>query len=176
MVTGGSSLATGRLTFRRAGITDVAPLLRLVGDAIEQGCSGHYGPRERRAVFLSYAQSLFVDVVSSIDVVVAEVEGRLVGLAELDRRRARLRALFVAAEVQGQGLGQRLLAAIETMAIRAGLRELRGSMSLNAEPFYARAGFVREGGVSVSWLGDTRVRVVPMRKRLARGVVSSRRP
>jgi GNAT superfamily N-acetyltransferase len=135
-----------RLSVRRARFEDGAALLRLIEGALEAGCRAHYSPPQRRAVFLTYAESLFVDLISGVDTMVAEGPGGLVGLAQLDPGPARLRALFVAATEQGHGLGRALLACTERLARARGLTRLHGAMSLNAVPFYARCGYQPCGG------------------------------
>jgi GNAT superfamily N-acetyltransferase len=162
------------LGVRRASFEEVPSLLALVQGAIERGCAAAYGPAQRRAVLLSYATSLFVDVLGPYETLVAERAGALVGLAQLDAARARLRALFVAAEAQGGGIGRALLEAVEGRAARAGLGVLRGAMSLNAVPFYTRAGFVALAGPQPSFPAGPAgpsVPIVPMEKRLPRGLL-----
>jgi putative acetyltransferase len=140
------------LSMRRAGFQDVNALLRLIDAAVEHGCREHYSPAQRRAVFLTYAESLFVDVLGPYDTIIAErqpndVEDiQIVGAAQLDPAGGRLRALFVAPALQGQGLGRVLLSGVERLARARGLRFLEGAMSLNAVPFYRRAGFQARRG------------------------------
>jgi N-acetylglutamate synthase-like GNAT family acetyltransferase len=126
---------------RRASFEDVASLLRLIERAIEDGCARHYRPAQRRAVFLSYAQCLFVDVMGPAETYVAEVEGAMVGLAQLQPGQGRLSALFVDGAGQNQGYGRALLARIEARAVEMRLRRIHGAMSLNAVAFYTRAGY-----------------------------------
>jgi putative acetyltransferase len=163
-VTAGSTLSTLRL--RRARFEDVPALLRLIAGAIERGCRDHYDPLQRRAVFLGYAGSLFVDVIGPFDTVVVEQRAELAGVAQLDPSDGRLRALFVAADRQGSGLGKALLATAERLALAHGLTQIHGAMSLNAVPFYARAGFERGPGPRRLFGGGPHVPVVPMRKPL----------
>ena len=99
-------------------------------------------PRQRRAVFLVYASNMFVDAVGPFQTVAAEIGGELAAVAQLDVAGGALRALFVDAAAQGQGVGRATLAAVEARAQAAGCARLRGAMSLNAVPFYARAGFL----------------------------------
>jgi GNAT superfamily N-acetyltransferase len=141
-------------------------LLRLIAGAIERGCRRHYDPVQRRAVFLGYAGSLFVDVIGPYDTVVAESGGRLAGVAQIDPAEGRLRALFVAPELQGEGLGRTLLAAAERLARAHGLTQLHGAMALNAVPFYAAAGFERYVGHERLMSAGSYVPVVPMWKSL----------
>lgn len=164
------------LSLRRAGFEDVSALLRLIEAAVEHGCRDHYSSAQRRAVFLTYAESLFVDVLAPFDTIVAEREGRIVGLAQLDGAggrdsrdpgTGRLRALFVAPELQGQGLGRMLLTGVERLARARGLRALEGAMSLNAVPFYRHAGFQSHRGAQQLIRAGVVVPILDMHKPLA---------
>jgi GNAT superfamily N-acetyltransferase len=154
------------LSLRAARFEDVPALLQLIEGAIEHGCGEHYDRVQRRAVYLGYASSLFVDALGPFRTVVAEVEGRLAAVAQLDVDAGALRALFVDADVQGQGLGRAVLAAVEARARAAGCTRLRGAMSLNAVPFYAGAGFLPCGGPTRLRSAGVRVPVVWMEKSL----------
>ena len=68
-----------RVSIRRASFLDVSTLLAIIEGAIEHGCRTHYEPVQRRAVYLSYALNLFVDVVSAHETLVIEEGG--VGMA-----------------------------------------------------------------------------------------------
>jgi putative acetyltransferase len=129
------------LSLRSARFEDVSALLLLIEGAIARGCRDHYDRAQRRAVYLGYASNLFVDALGPFVTLVAEIGGRPAAVAQLDVAAGALRALFVDEALQGQGLGRALLAAVEARARAAGCRRLRGAMSLNAVPFYARAGF-----------------------------------
>src|SRR3954464_5986041 len=99
------------LLVRTPRFEDVPALLRLIERAIERGCRDHYGPAQRRAVYLVYASNLFLDAISSFQTLAADVDGKLAGVAQLDLAAGALRALFVDAPSQGQGVGRALLSA-----------------------------------------------------------------
>jgi GNAT superfamily N-acetyltransferase len=134
------------LSMRFARFEDVSGILRLIERALEYGCRDDYDERQRRQVFLEYASSLFLEALGPFETLVAEIGGRLVGVAQLDPRIGLLRALFVDAGFQGQGVGRALLAAIEARARAARCKRLYGAMSLNAVGFYGRVGFRARGG------------------------------
>jgi putative acetyltransferase len=155
------------LSTRAARFEDVAGILRLIERAIEHGCREHYDEAQRRAVYLGYASSMFVDAVSPLETTAAEINGQLAAVAQLDTGVGALRALFVDAPFQGQGLGGALLAAVEARARAAGCARLGGAMSLNAVPFYARAGFHAAPGPDRLMTAGIRVPVVRMVKLLS---------
>jgi GNAT superfamily N-acetyltransferase len=126
---------------KRAAFVDVPEILRLIQRALERGSRQDYRPAQRRAIHMSYAMAMFVDVIGTFETVVAESGGALVGMAQLDPGNGRLRALFVDGPVQGQGIGRLLLAHVESIARREGCRRIHGAMSRNAVAFYAAAGF-----------------------------------
>jgi N-acetylglutamate synthase-like GNAT family acetyltransferase len=158
------STEAARLCLRRARFEDVPAVLRLIQEAVDHGCREHYSPVQRRAVFLTYAESLFVDVIQPFDTVVAEREGPILAVAQLDPSAGRLRALFVAAQLQGRGLGRVLLSAVERLARAHGLHTIEGAMSLNAVPFYRRAGFEARRGPDQLVRAGIVVPIVNMRK------------
>ena len=160
------SAAAAPLCLRRARFEDVPAILRLIDAAVEHGCREHYTPAQRRAVFLTYAESLFIDVIQPYDTILAERERRPLGVAQLDPAMGRLRALFVAPALQGQGLGGVLLTAVERLARAHGVREIDGAMSLNAVPFYRRAGFQPRRSPEHLVRGGVIVPVVNMKKTL----------
>jgi len=165
----GPSLALRALRFE-----EVADVLRLVNRSVEHGCRTHYDPHQRRAVYAAYATHLFVETLGPLETVVAERAGRLVGMAQLDPREGRLRALFVDGPNQGQGVGQLLLAEVERRARESRVGILHGAMALNAVPFYTRAGF-RPAAERVSLRSSTvAIPVLPMEKALARIVAAGR--
>jgi len=156
--------AAPALSVRAARFEDVAALLRLIEGAIEHGCRDCYDGRQRRAVYLGYASNLFVDALGPYQTLVAEVGGQLAAVAQVDVAGGVLRALFVDADIQGQGVGRALLAAVEARARAAGCARLRGAMSLNAVPFYARAGYLPARGPARLLSAGLRVPVTWMEK------------
>ena len=134
------------MSIRFARFEDVSGILRLIERAIEHGCRDDYDERQRRSVFVGYASSLFIEALGPFETLVAEIGGRLVGATQLDPRKGLLRALFVDAGFQGQGVGHALLSAIESRARAAHCERLCGAMSLNAVEFYRRAGYRARGG------------------------------
>jgi putative acetyltransferase len=151
---------------RAARFEDVPRLLQLIEGAIAHGSRRHYDQLQRRAVYLGYASSLFVDALGPFETIVAELDGRLAGVAQLDGAAGVLRALFIDADLQGRGLGRALLAAVEARARAAGSSRLGGAMSLNAVPFYTRAGFVARDRAARLRSGGVLVPVVWMEKSL----------
>ncbi len=133
------------MSMRFSRFEDVSGILRLIERALEQGCREDYDERQRRAIYLAYASSMFIEALGPHKTLVAELGGQLLGVAQIDPRIGWLRALFVDAGSQRQGLGRALLGAGEALARAAGCTRIYGAMSLNAVEFYRRAGFRARG-------------------------------
>ena len=133
------------VSIRSARFEDVSGILRLIERAIEHGCRAHYDERQRRSVYVGYASSFFIEALGPFKTSVAEIDERLIGAAQIDPRVGLLRALFVDPAFQQRGVGGALLAAVESRARAARCERIFGAMSLNAVPFYRRAGFRAQG-------------------------------
>jgi GNAT superfamily N-acetyltransferase len=154
---------------RTVRFDELAEVLRLIRRAIEHGCRDHYDSLQRDAVYLSYASTLFGEALAPhVTIAVDGAGGEIVAVAQLDPSAARLRALFVEGDRQQRGLGSALLADVEARALAHGCVSLNGAMSLNAVPFYARAGFRRFAGPERLTTAGVHVPVVRMRKDLRR--------
>ncbi len=156
------------MSIRFARFEDVSGILRLIERALEHGCRDDYDERQRRSVYVGYASTMFIEALGPFETLVAEIGGRLVGATQIDPRTGVLRALFVDAGFQGQGVGRALLTAIESRARAAHCQRLWGAMSLNAVGFYRRAGFCAQGGPEGLRGTPTRVPVLWMEKLLGK--------
>ena len=82
-------------------------------------------------------------------VLARDAAGHVVGFGSIIPAARQLRALYVAPEHGRCGVGAMILARLEAMAAGLGLPELRMDASLNAEAFYRRHGFARQGRASM---------------------------
>ncbi len=155
---------TSSIALRPIRFEEVSAILDLIQRAIGRGCREHYDPAQRNAVFLTYARGLFAEALGPFESIAAVQQDVLVGFAQSDSATDRLRALFVDGDVQHRGVGSLLLAEIERRARRRGGKRLCGAMSLNAVPFYARAGFRALSGIERLASAGISVPVVRMEK------------
>ncbi|XYJ09677.1 GNAT family N-acetyltransferase [Telluria sp. B2] len=137
---------THAITLRAASPDDLPVLWELRTRAVAHGCAAHY-PESVLATWLATPAPASLPRLLSTGGGVAALEaGRMLGYAVLDAASGEVDAVFVEPAAQGRGVGAMLLEALEQMALRAGRERLFLSASLNAVPFYRRAGFqaVRE--------------------------------
>jgi putative acetyltransferase len=96
--------------------------------------------------------------------IVADMEGRLVGIGCIVVQNNELRACYVAPTASRQGIGSALLLELERAAREQGATFLKADSSLTAEPFYKSEGYkVCERGQHVLHNGQ-RMACIKMRK------------
>jgi putative acetyltransferase len=129
------------LTIRRARQEDKEAIWRVHGGAIRDSCAGHY-PREVIEMWAGRLRAeKYAEAIDRCEFFVAEEGGVVVGFGELGPEAGAIQGLYVSPDVSGRGVGRKLLATLEERARACGLKSLRLTSSLNAVPFYERAGF-----------------------------------
>ena len=99
---------------------------------------------------------------------IAEIEGRSVGIGALVVDRSELRACYVVPGATRRGIGTALVAEIERLARERGLGYLRLESSVTAESFYARLGYAVEEMRELMLRPDLGMAAVTMRKQFRR--------
>jgi GNAT superfamily N-acetyltransferase len=127
---------------RRAEQADLAAMWALRTRAVRVSCASHYAPDLIDAWCATPAPERLPALVEAGGALLAEEDGRMLGYAILDLDSGEVDAVFVEPGQQGRGIARDLMAALEALAMERGLPRLFLSASLNAEPFYQRAGFV----------------------------------
>ena len=131
-------------TIREALRDDAAEISRVVLSALHESNARDYAPETIARVARGFAPDGIAAQIAERQVFVAMEAGRLVGTASRDG--AVVRAVFVAPDAQGGGIGRALMAAVERAAEAAGVATLTLQSSLTATGFYDRLGYrsVRE--------------------------------
>jgi GNAT superfamily N-acetyltransferase len=111
-------------------------------------------------------QEAIARAIRSEAVLVAEVEGEIVGV--LRGRRERLASLFVRGDHHRQGIGRRLVERFEQVCREQGVTVIRVASTHYAVPFYLKMGYRRSTGVRAGWSFEGRgLTYQPMKKILA---------
>lgn len=126
---------------RRATAADAAAMWTLRQDAIRQTCRGRYPDEMLERWASSPLPETFPTNIDKGYFLVGVAATRIAGFAALNVGNAEVDAVFVAPDQGRRGLGRLLLAELEAEAIRAGLRTLGLSASLNAVAFYRATGY-----------------------------------
>ena len=130
------------IAFRQARLGDIALLWELRTRAVAHNCPGHYTPDVLAAWLASPPPASLARHIEHGGGLVAVDDGTIVGYAVLDLLTGEVDAAFVEPACQGRGIGRVLLDTLEANARAGGIERLYLSASLNALPFYERAGFV----------------------------------
>ncbi|MEW6021029.1 MAG: GNAT family N-acetyltransferase [Pseudomonadota bacterium] len=129
------------IALRPARGDEIAALWALRTRAVAHGCAGHYAQDVLDVWLASPAPDSLSHLIAAGGTTVAEEAGRMLGYAAVDLVGGEVDAVFVEPDEHGRGIGAMLLAASEDMARALGGKRLYLSASLNAVPFYQRAGF-----------------------------------
>lgn len=143
MIAGSPAGADGadRLTIRSFEPADGPAAAQLFFEAVRRGAASAYSAEERRAWAPAPPEvAAFTARIGRGEAFVAEQYDILKGFMTLDFDGG-IDLAFVHPEAMGQGVGGRLLVALEAAARARGLQRLHTQASLIAEPFFSRHGF-----------------------------------
>lgn len=99
--------------------------------------------------------------------IVAELDGFVVGFGEIAPRNSELRAVYVLPTTGRMGVGKKLLHHLEDLARSLGVDSLWLDSSLTAEPFYAAHGYESTGRGIHELRSGRKMTCVKMGKRLS---------
>jgi len=129
------------LALRLARPDDMPALCRIFHDAIHIGAAMHYDAVQRAAWCPARPEpAAWAERMAGQSVTVAVLEDRVAGFMTL-RDDGYIDLAFVAPDSAGQGIGTRLLRAVEAEAQARGLTPLTTQASLVARPLFAGCGW-----------------------------------
>ncbi|MBR0839493.1 GNAT family N-acetyltransferase [Bradyrhizobium liaoningense] len=138
-------------TIRPAHEDDADDISAVILRALRETNAKDYTAEIIERVERSFSPDAVRQLIGTRTVFVAAFGSRLVGTASLDG--SVVRTVFVAPDVQAQGIGKLLMAEIERTARERSIPSLTVPSSVTAEAFYARLGFE---AVRDSYYGDER--------------------
>lgn len=138
-------------TIRPALDDDAADISAVILRALRETNAKDYTDEIIARVEQSFSPDAVRQLIANRTAFVATIGSRIVGTARLDG--SVVRTVFVAPDLQAQGVGKLLMAEIERVARERNIASLTVPSSVTAETFYARLGFkpVRD-----SYHGDER--------------------
>lgn len=126
-------------TIRPALDDDAADISTVILRALRETNAKDYTDEIIARIERSFSPDAVRQLIAQRTVFIASIGSRVVGTASLDRNV--VRTVFVAPEVQGRGIGTRLMTEIERTARERSVASLTVFSSITAEAFYAWLGF-----------------------------------
>ncbi|SFB07489.1 Acetyltransferase (GNAT) domain-containing protein [Collimonas sp. OK607] len=127
---------------RLAKISDAPEILQTRIAAIRAQASLHYPAAEIEDWCSSRTAETYHTAIERKIVLVEDVNESVVAFGQLNPETAFIEAVYVSPPHSRQGIGLKILRALEAMAARRGITALTLEASLNAVEFYRRAGYV----------------------------------
>ncbi len=155
------------LNIRRARREDCQTIASVHAAAVGGISTSFYTPEEIRAWAVPKKPESYEESIGTKEFFVAETGGAIVGFGVLNRESAEVEALYVSPETGRRGIGLEVLRKLEERARVNGLRVLRLNASLNAVPFYERAGYVAQERSKYRLATGVEIACVPMLKTMA---------
>lgn len=156
------------LNIRRAQKEDCQSIASVHVAAVTAIHTTLYTPEEIQAWAVPKNLESYEESVRRKEFFVAEEDSVIVGFGVLNRESAEIEAVYVSPEKGSRGLGLQVLRKLEETALSLGLREVTLNASLNAAPFYTKAGYVGQERSRYRLSTGVEIACIPMRKVLGR--------
>jgi putative acetyltransferase len=130
------------MEIRRATTRDIEALWGVRTAAIEGIPNKYYTNTEIATWAKTYKPNDFDRIIQKLFWYVAEVDGLIVGSGFLDKNTGEIGGIFVHPKFQRKNIGGKILKRLETVAKEQNINLLHLDATLNAEDFYAAAGYV----------------------------------
>ena len=124
---------------RNATNADAPAISRTILNALRASNVKDYSAEIIEQVAQSFSPPAILHLLTKRQVLVATAGSHIVATASLDHDI--VRSVFVDPRYQGKGIGRQLMERLQSLAINAGLNQLRVPSSVTAEGFYASLGF-----------------------------------
>jgi len=130
---------------------DAGDISAIISRALREANAEDYTKEIIERIERNFGPSAIIQLIDKRTVFVATINDRVVGTASLDG--AAVQTIVVNPNVQGEGIGKRLMAQIERTARERGISVLTLASSITAVSFYTQVGF---RAVRDSYYGDER--------------------
>lgn len=129
------------VSIRHANSSDNVAISAVQIASIRELCRSHYDPADLEVWAERRTPEFFSRVLESQELFVAEREGRVVGWGQLDLETGTVHSIYVAPEAAGHGVGSKLIAHLEAIAVQHGWKNLHLIATLNAIAFCEKMGY-----------------------------------
>ena len=152
------------ISIRGARVEDASSIAQVHVASVEGIDTSLYTPEEIESWSRPRTIANYEELIRSREFLVAEAEDGIVGFGVLNPSNSVIEAVYVDPAGSGRGIGMDLMRKLEARAISLGLTQLQLSASLNAVPFYRKAGYVGEAQQKYKLQTGVEIACVPMSK------------
>ena len=152
------------LSIRSARIEDAQSISRVHVASVEAIDTSLYTAEELESWSKPRPIANYEELICSREFLVAEIENGIVGFGVLNKSSSIIEAVYVSPAATGRGIGMELMHKLEERAATLGLKQLHLNASLNAVPFYRKAGYVGEAQQKYKLQTGVEIACVPMSK------------
>jgi putative acetyltransferase len=156
------------LNIRRARPEDCQSIGSVHAAAVGGIRTALYTPEEIQAWAVPRQPESYEESIRSKEFFVAEEGSVIVGFGVLNQESAEVEAVYVIPGVGRRGIGLEVMRQLEERARALGLEVLRLNASLNAVPFYEKAGYLAQERSKHRLLTGVEIACVPMVKSMPR--------
>ena len=153
------------INIRKATIQDCKALCEIHISSIRELTMSHHSEEEIEVWSSGRTPDRYEKHISERQVIIAQDMSLPVGFGTFDPTTGELIQLYVRPEYARKGVGKQILEELINITMASGLREIHLLSSLNAEAFYAKAGF-QSGQKGKHLLNGGEIYCIPMKKRL----------
>jgi putative acetyltransferase len=129
------------VSIRRAKQVDKGAIWQVHIRSIREVCRTHYSERELQMWTEVLKPDRYEEQISKGPFYVAVEDETIIAFGNLNKKSGEIEALYVDPEHLRQGVGIKILLALENEALDSGLKRLSLTSSLNAVGFYEMAGY-----------------------------------
>lgn len=152
------------ISIRRCRQEDCRSIMKVHAAAVAGIRTSLYTPEEIQAWAVPKKPESYEESIRSKEFFVAEEDGIIIGFGVLNQESAEVEAVYVSPEAGRRGIGLELMRKLEERAAALGLESLRLNASLNAVPFYKRAGYAAQEESKYRLSTGVEIACVPMVK------------
>lgn len=160
------------LKIEKANRKDAQTALEIRNAAILNQCVGHYSMEILKDWTSGGLSDEFMDAVEA-NCYVAIEDKQIVGTGMVNIETGKIDAIFVHPDHMRKGIGKKIIAFLEGMALTRGLETLALQSTLNAAAFYRACGFAGNKVDTYTTSRGVSLDCIPMTKTIAQGVAAA---
>ena len=152
------------ITIRDARIEDAPYIAEVHVASVEAINTSLYTPEEIESWSKPRTIANYQELIRNREFLIAEAENGIVGFGVLNPSSCTIEAVYVSPETTGRGIGMELMRKLEERAASLGLNHLQLNASLNAVPFYRKAGYLGDAQEKYKLQTGVEIACIPMSK------------